>query len=61
VRDHKDVDPSGNSVKALAALPADAAGALESQWLRNTLAWLRLRELAAAIGESGMRDRVALI
>jgi site-specific recombinase len=74
--DHKNVAPSGNPVQALAALPADAAGMLESQWLQDTLAWLRcdgrksippsfrtlrLRELAAAIEESGLRDRVALI
>jgi site-specific recombinase len=79
--DHNNVDPSGNPVQALAALPADAAGILESrmlesQWLQDTLAWLRcgggksippsfrtlrLRELAAAVEESGMRDRIALI
>ena len=74
--DHKNVAPSGNPVQALAALPADAGGVLESQWLQDTLAWLRceggkpippsfrtlrLRELAAAIEESGLRDRVALI
>jgi site-specific recombinase len=83
----RNVDPTGNPVQALAALPADAGGMLESQWLQDSLAWLRcdggesippstltrtthalyarrtlrLRELAAAVEESGMRDRIALI
>lgn len=63
-------------MQILAALPTDLDEAQESQWLRNTLAWLRydgsksiapilrtgrLRELAAAIEELGLRDRVALV
>jgi len=67
---------SGNPLQTLAALPTDLDEAQESQWLQNTLAWLRydgsksvapifrsrrLQEFATGLEKLGMRGRVALI